>query len=569
MNPTIDRSTPCVRIIGASRSGKSRVLVRHAVELIESGAKPATILMLASSPAAVATLRDAMTDAGDPKGDGPRIATAAGVARAILSAERAPADEVRLLVPHEAAFAFLSAACRQTDMNRKAFERKVRRGLRKGLPSDRWSLSDEEAACWKMLESWLDARDAMLVDQLPSRAKKIVETDGAPFDHVLCDDFTSMSPAEQDLALSLARFQIVATGNDALGANPASDARFARLAREEGSRDIFLRNGERHVAPDSLRRFAYAIEHIDERPEKLPFDDTLTIVKWKTAAEELYGMARAVAAYTGKPSADASRVCVAVPTLERARAAQAALETHGVPTTTFAAQGLLAEAFSTKKGMKAFTALSLIADPTDRISRELWEYLEEDPERGASFAREHAQGRARSLLQACGMRGIAGLDDVTMRLSGDERAQELLEVFREQLLEPTPPARMRRVCIATYDAVRGMSFDRMFALSCVDGLVPGCLAFTAPTEAQRSAIAARDSIAFARALAKADEAVVSFFAKERADRADRMHVHTIRTKAEHGCMVAMARPSSAIARARIAAPGAIGGDMFLRERELN
>ncbi|OUO89553.1 hypothetical protein B5F40_10380 [Gordonibacter sp. An230] len=190
---------------------------------------------------------------------------------------------------------------------------------------------------------------------------------------------------------------------------------------------------------------------------------------------------------------------------------------------------------------------------------------------GQDFIAKNAARRGFALMRAIGATDLPEFEDVSAALVGDEDAAALHRLARASVTEPTWPESERVLHVATYDALCGTEYDRVFALATVDGLIPCRDAFeVVSTKDARERTMNRERKRFANAVSKArDHLAISFFSKASLELAERSKMQVTRVRSENGERIAVVRPSSLLAEAGNAAPATTGGQSLLSERGLN
>lgn len=262
------------------------------------------------------------------------------------------------------------------------------------------------------------------------------------------------------------------------------------------------------------------------------------LVKWSTPGEELAGLARFVRMLRARKGVEPASVGIFAPNRNWAVQMKRACEQAGAP-----------------------AAVCMPAARLDAAAREALEKLRAE-------AQADSPKRGFALVRACGLESVPAFEHALLHVQGGERAGELHELIREQLVAPTMPEHALASPIMHYRQAEG-SFEYAIVLGCVEGLIPGPAAFDGDETARAAAVdEARQSFLRAEGLASV-QTVVSTFAKIDARTAEQARIRFARKKVEGGVAMAMCSPSRFLAEAGSERPSTLGGQAFLRAYNLN
>ena len=354
--------------------------------------------------------------------------------------------------------------------------------------------------------------------------------------------------------------------------------------------------------------------------EALAFPAGIEAIKWSSPEDEVEGMAKYLAAQTKQDEdARACRSCVVVPNRRWAGLFDKALRKHGVKTSTAGATaGLSGDPRDSSKAqaLVAYVKLDLVAHPRDMTAWRCWcgfddrqtnadawaglvDYAEDrglplydalaglpqDEEspfpKSGLLAKRFAEGRAfiekfgslksLSLMHAAGASELPEYKEVRACLVGTEDAATLQRIVRDSMSEPTWPANPHVLHIATSEALCGCSYENVFFVGAVEGLLPGHAAVDEKLpEAARERVLERERRRFAAAAAKAERHLgVSYFVQASPQLAERTKMRVLRTREEKGKKVAIVPPTRFLSETGDAEPTTTGGQALLGKHGLN
>lgn len=626
------------KVTGPARSGKTEALVRRCATLIESGADPSSILVETSCATAAQSFR-ARLGAALPEGrreaaDAVVVRTALESCVAVLSspeAIEATGRTPRLLTSAEYNF-FLE------DMKTLGMPIRRLRGMLSFfyqqwsdlVPEENWLVGEEREVADHALRH-LKARGAMLVQEAPALCVAFLKSDAGEsarqsFTHVLCDDFQSLSRAEQTLLCLLAKDQILVAGNPnevthGKHADPEGFVKFDALRRGVES---FVLTG--CYASQAAARMANGLcdkGSMDPSLAATTFEGapgSALSIKWNAPEDEINGITKYLRTLFDGSDALESRTCIVVPNKRWARMVEKVLRQRGFNVSaSLATAGIGGDPRHSvrAKALVAYTKLNLLAHPEDMTAwrslcgfdnhltnSDAWMFLldwadenglsayealekaaacTEDPfprakavidpfKAGREFIEKNAPRRGFALLRAIGAEGIPEFSDVASMLQGDEDALRVYEMARSMATDPTCPEDARTIHLASLTSLaNGGDYDNVFFLGCIDGFMPRRDAFeVVSTDEERAAVLDTDRMAFYRALCKANDRVVfSTFSKAALEIAELTKMQVVRVKSESGQRIAILRPSTFYGEIGESFPSTVGGQAFMADLGLN
>lgn len=287
----------------------------------------------------------------------------------------------------------------------------------------------------------------------------------------------------------------------------------------------------------------------------------LKLVKWETPTDELLGVAKVARCLAGRPGANASDVCIAVPNRVWAAQAQRACASIGLEAVVCVPAARLGAA-----ARAALAKLAVLAQPDDEKALAGWEAAGLPAGEASAFAQAYREARGFTLVRALGLDAVPEASTALLHVRGDETARELHALMEEQLVHPTLPSHSAAVPVCLIGSLE-RPCEHLFLAGCVDGLVPGSAA--GAQEPGREACAA-ERAAFERALSLArTQAVVSMFCKVDSRIAEQARIRCVRFKTERGVRVAHVVPTPFLREAGGARPTTMGGQAYLRSYNLN
>ncbi len=492
-------------------------------------------------------------------------------------------------------------------------------------PESEWIEPGEELNSRKLMARLLKSEHAMLPEEVAPLAYTFLRSDAGSgerkaFAEVFVDDFQNLTRAEQDCACLLAANRLIVAGNieQASGKANANALGFSLFeAARQGVQVIKLNttygNAEAQSFVASVLKQEFAHQDTTEHLGK----GILELVKWNTPEEELAGIAELVR-HDIQEGLTERDICLMAPNKLWARTAAKELAKRGVKSTQAAFMTRLGgdpREASRCRALIAYIKLSLLADPGDVVAWRAWcgigNYLtnsdawlglvefsekneielieglvkaaemldcgQEPFLRAAEIVKRHEEGLAFiekakgrkgfALLRAIGASELGEFETLQELMQGDENPRELHALALEALNAPQFNEDPHLVRIMGYGDVSGLEFKSIYALGAIDGFIPGRDAFeTVSTDENRSNSLCRWRKLFCDALSKStDSLLISTFSKADLETAERTKMLVRRVRADGGKRVALLSPSSFIAEAQAACPGAIGGQTKLSQ----
>jgi DNA helicase-2/ATP-dependent DNA helicase PcrA len=399
-----------------------------------------------------------------------------------------------------------------------------------------WPQDPQDRAFLDALLKWLRFHEAMLVTEIVPEALKFVRDNPASqsvprFDHALVDEYQDLNRAEQVLLRELARdghLAVVGDENQSIYSfkfsHPEGILRFHE--QHPGTRDLTLSECQR--CPKIIVELANALISNNTSPESRELvhapavsQGEVHIIQWDSLEQEAGGLARFIKHAVEAGQTSPGGVLVLAPRRRIGYTIRDALMDLGIPVRSFFYEEALEgdpKELEASKPQQAFTLLTLLAKPGDRVALRCWcgfgspslnsgawgrlrQNCEETgsppggvlegllekrlriPQTGALVGR-YRELRDR-LAQLEGLTGYHLVD--ALFPAGEEwaeglrvlapqgsgfSAQDLLEALRTAITQPEMPTDVDYVRVMSLHKAKGLSADLVIVAGCVEGLIP-------------------------------------------------------------------------------------------------
>lgn len=289
-------------------------------------------------------------------------------------------------------------------------------------------------------------------------------------------------------------------------------------------------------------------------------------VRWRDPADELVGLARVAHALVDRGECLPCDIAFAVPNRNWAQQMKRVLDAAKLASTVCIAPLRIAPA-----SHEALAALDVLADPASAAALEVYESFGRTRDEAGALLAKCGEMRGYTLIRLLGIDRMSDFAHALYHVHGDENAASLAAVLRERIAHPAIPPHVEVAPILDYrDLAATGSFPWVFAVGCVNGLVPRPAAFDDPSAEKCEAAMGAARQGFASAVGAATHtAVVSYFERIDAAVAEAAHIRHARCKVEHGRKLAMCVPTCFLAEAAALRPTTVGGQAFLRDFDLN
>jgi len=535
-----------MRVVAGPGTGKTFALMRRVARLLQEGATPDRMLVCTFTRTAARDLEGELARLGVDGVDRVRAGTLHAFCFGLLGRVEvleATGRVPRPLLHFEERFLL-------EDLNRDGFGRIRERDRRLQAFNAAWARLQWETPGWpedpvdqafhRELVRWLRFHQAMLIGELvPEALRYLRENPASPhrgvFEHVLVDEYQDLNRAEQVLLDLLAEAgHLIVIGDEDQSiysfkfAHPEGIATFDRT--HPGTYDVQLhecRRCPRLVVEMANRLIANNLDRTPRVLQPLPRnpDGEVLVVQWRTIEEEARGIAAIIRRRIQCGEVDPGRVLVLAPRRHLGYAVRDALNALGV----FAHSFFHEEALDEDDAQEAFTLLTLLANPEDRVALRCWCGFGSPSLRSGAWARlrQHCETSGESPraalerltsgdltlphtrplverfreLQRClsdlqGLRGQVLVDalfpgdqqwtalirSLASRIEGDEfDAQALREHLRIGITQPELPTDVDYVRVMSLHKSKGLTADLVVVVGCVEGLIP-TLTDGTPTE---------------------------------------------------------------------------------------
>lgn len=407
-------STPTATLIeGGVGCGKTTALVARVAALLEDGATPEDMLVLAATPDAARVLGARLTEAAGERGAAIEVTCAREVALGLLASEEGRAFSGRagrLVTPLELGFIM-------EDMKTSGLKQRRLREMLKFFyrnwtelaggadDDDRWLIPGEEADVHALLKAVLHftggilepEASAMAVRFLLARPDALADVQQA---HVLVDDYQMHSRASQHLANLLARDSITVAADptavvEVFDSYPYGEGIGEFAQANEGCERIVLATS--HACPAAARAANHLRTSLDAgaAPSDTETEGaSFTALEAADPAAEMAAVADAVQVALETGTNPSSIYILAFhPAWERriARALEARGIAAALPIRGRVAAGDYRD-LDRCAPARLLTALALVADPTDALAWRAWCGFGDYLANSAAFADMRAEG---------------------------------------------------------------------------------------------------------------------------------------------------------------------------------
>jgi superfamily I DNA/RNA helicase len=346
------------------------------------------------------------------------------------------------------------------------------------------------------------------------------------FEHVLVDEYQDLNRAEQFLLDLLAEAgHLIVIGDEDQSIYSFKFAHPAGIAAFDGSHP-----GTHDEGLDECRRCPRLVVEmantlIANNPGRTPRvltplpgnpDGEVLVLQWRSIEDEAQGLAEIIRRRIQNGEVEAGRVLVLAPRRQLGYAVRDALNALGV----FAHSFFHEEALDEDDAQEAFTLLTLLANPEDRVALRCWSGFGSASRQSGAWARlrqhcetsgespraalerlasgdlaiphtgplvERFRGLQRRLGELAPVRGQALVDalfpaerdwtsfirSLASTIEGDEfDAEALREALRIGITQPELPTDVDYVRVMSLHKSKGLTADLVAVVGCVEGLVP-------------------------------------------------------------------------------------------------
>lgn len=385
------------KIEGPARSGKTEVLVRRCLNLIEKGIEADSILVVVSSEFAKKRFYERLSQAAkaslQDKVHRVVVSCARDVCTAILDTPDARAATGR--VPHiltKAEAKFLLEDLKTLGQNNRRMQNMVAfffAQWSKFEDENDWLIPGEETDVMGHIRRMLSLYGAMLRDEVAYVCGKFLLSEegrahNKRYSYVFCDDYQNLSRAEQTCMCLCAEKQLIVCGNPnettQVNTDYPSEEGFVKFDSLRKNVEVFTLTtsfGGRQIL--EFGEALCGLEGMDERLVSAFVDDTgaeVLNIKWSTPEEEIGSTARYIESLLKRdPLLSASQIAVVVPNKRWGKLVEKALKQRLIPSSTAACiSGIGGDprVQGQHEALTAYIKLKLIAHPQNMIAWRAW-----------------------------------------------------------------------------------------------------------------------------------------------------------------------------------------------------
>jgi len=546
-----------LRVLAGPGTGKTFALIRRVMRLLEEGANPRKIFVCTFTRTAARDLETELRTLGVTGAGLVRAGTIHSFCFSILSR----ADVFGIIRRFPRPLLKFEEKCLLEDLRGNMGEGIRRLTKRLSAFSAAWARLNSDMPGWPQdphdqrflagLEAWLRFHQAMLIGELvPATLMFIRENPLSPyrprFEHVLVDEYQDLNRAEQVLLDELA-----VSGTLSIFGDETQSIYSFKHAHPEGiSTFDQCHLGTHDENLDECRRcpqlvVAMANSLIGHNPSQRtrelrncssnPRGETF-VVQWPSIQEEADGLARFVKQRIQVGGVLAGKVLILAPRRQIGYAIRDALNRLSVAAHSFFYEEALegdSKSFPDCAAQEAFTLLTLLARPEDRVALRSWSGFGSDSLRSGAWARirQYNEGTADSpkevlekllnrqlniphtwgateryrvlkgrLSELNGLRGTNLIDaifpqsetwtepirGIVAGLGEDIEPKDLLDQILHAVTQPELPTDVDYVRIMSLHKSKGLTADLVLVAGCIEGLVPTIQTDLSPQDERRS-----------------------------------------------------------------------------------
>ena len=537
-------STP-LRIMAGPGTGKTFALMRRIARILEENVNPSEFLLVTFTRTTAADLVRALNKLDVQKADNIKAGTLHSFCFSTLNREgvlEITGRNPRPLLNYEVRFLKEDikqqglGGIREIDEKLKAFEAAWAR-----LQSDEpgWPQNDEDRSFQQALQDWLVFHEAILIGELVPETLRYLRdnpacTERNRYKYVFVDEYQDLNKAEQkliDLLSENASFMLIGDEDQSIYesfrfSHPEGIANYANDHQE--THDIPLNECRR--CPKKIVKLANHLIQINKlrayptilNPRAENRDGEVHVVQWETMEEEVNGLAKYIKNKIDDGTVNVGKVLVLSPSRQFGYKIKDKLRELEVNAYSFFHEEAL-EGNPKKQGeneaQKAFTLLTLLVNPSDKVALRCWlgfdtttlatapyqrirHYCEENGDTPKNVVEKLNNGeiqipRTQNLVKRYKelnqifqeIEGIRGHDLVNhlfpkendwaepFRLlleciEDDVTSSHILEELRTNITQPEMPMDVDYVRIMSLYKSKGLTVDLVVICGCIDGLIP-------------------------------------------------------------------------------------------------
>lgn len=538
-----------LRVLAGPGTGKSFALKRRVARLLEEGEDPDRILAVTFTRMAAKDIEKEVLSLNSPGVNRVSMGTLHSLCLRLLSKaevfqylDRTP----RMLMEFEERFLLEDLGVKfGKECNEDIHKRKKRlkafeaAWAREQNQQPGWPDNKEDQLFQDCLNDWLKFHKSMLVGELIPLALRYLRNNPACFEttfykHVLVDEYQDLNKAEQDLIDFLASSATLTV----IGDEDQSIYEDFRYAHPEGITTFNdTHKGTTDIPLEQCRRCPTTVVALANRFIKinndrlghslLPLDSNnlgeVQIVQWGSFGEEIEGIAEYVSRKIAAGDFVKGQVLILCPARQTGVAIREALISKKCDAHSYYSEEWLKgnpKNIDESKSQQAYTLLSLIANPNDRVSLRCWLGFGSNDLKKSDYARlkDHCDQANISIWQALeqadtlpssvslSRKTIARFTELKSRLieyenydldqifdllfpkdqlwavpfhkiketSSDETSdiKSLLGIIQTTIIHPEVPTNVDHVRIMSLYKAKGLTSDHVIIVGCIEGLIP-------------------------------------------------------------------------------------------------
>ncbi|MEH2005336.1 UvrD-helicase domain-containing protein [Nostoc sp.] len=385
-----------LRVLAGPGTGKTFVLKRHVARLLQNHIPPGRILVCTFTRTAATDLQKEISNLGIEGAKAVGAGTIHSFCFSLLSridvfqlTGRVPRPllvfEERFLLEDlkDATLGGIRNCKKRLQASNAAWARS--QGEQPGWPTD-----TIDQAFQHKLKSWLTFHKAMLIGELIPEALRFLRDNPASedyqrFDHILIDEYQDLNRAEQELLDIIAKAgTLTVIGDEDQSIFSFKHAHPEGISTFKDSHPHTLDGSleECRRCPSTVVEIAnyFIANNLNRTPRILkPFANNplgeVYIVQWQSAQQEAEGIARFIHKKVQEGEVQAGRILVLAPRRKFGYAVRDELSKLGTPARSFFQEEILDNDPTNQtacRAEQAFTLLTLLANPEDRVALRCW-----------------------------------------------------------------------------------------------------------------------------------------------------------------------------------------------------
>lgn len=393
MNSTKESTIVSTCITGNVGTGKTTLLIKRLVALLDKGVAPTDICVLCATPDSVKQFDTRLHEAAKGSSQGVTVCTHRELAMGILETHQAKTftgRNPRLLADFEHNFLL-------EDMKTSGIKpRRLKEILKffyRGLTEmedekEDWLVSGEEEETFKLLMGNLTFYEGMLEQEVSNLAVRFLlslngSSEKPNFDYIFVDDYQNISKASQKLSQLLTKSSITIAGNKEGSIACYESYPYAQGIEEfvQLQKNCEVIHLDEFFLPKAIGQAVMHMQQIakEDNPEltrsKSNDSSCIEVREYTSIAEEFEGMAAYVAELIETRNLAPSDVFIVSPNKTWDKHLSSCLDAQNVKAQCFPHEQILKgdpRENSKSSLLRAYTLLRLVANPNDSVSWRCW-----------------------------------------------------------------------------------------------------------------------------------------------------------------------------------------------------